>query len=363
MRQALLEAIRADARPLLAGLTDERVVVWGAGELGSWLMRRLGRHGVAFVDRNPTKHGAHIADRSVHPVEELEGLAWDEVWVSVLSDVEAVREELRARKLVEGRGFRVPFPSGKRLQFLDQLPRTLEFLGAFDLGGRSVLEVGFGGQLYFSLTLLHLGARRVTVTDVAAQTGALEGRRDEWLSFLEHLGRQHAGGQCRARPEALLGRLVIHSEPASASRLPFPARSFDAVVNTGVMEHVDDPERAVAEFSRILRPSGLALCAAIGIHDHRSNDPDSGYTPWSFLCYGDELWAALGDDAYHQNRWRAVDFERAFRRHGFEVLAARAVADRRLDAAQVQDFAPRFRDGYSLKQLSELDLYLAARLS
>ena len=42
-----------------------------------------------------------------------------------------------------------------------------------------------------------------------------------------------------------------------AHHLPFADRCFDAVVAQAVLEHVMDPERAVAEIHRVLKPEGL----------------------------------------------------------------------------------------------------------
>ena len=46
---------------------------------------------------------------------------------------------------------------------------------------------------------------------------------------------------------------------ADMRALPFPAESFDAVVSVQSIEHVPDPERALAEVTRVLRPGGSAL--------------------------------------------------------------------------------------------------------
>jgi SAM-dependent methyltransferase len=46
---------------------------------------------------------------------------------------------------------------------------------------------------------------------------------------------------------------------ASADRLPYPDASFDAVVADSVLEHLDDPRAAVAEWARVLRPGGSLL--------------------------------------------------------------------------------------------------------
>ena len=361
METQLASKIQREALPLLdQAPQDRRIVVWGAGELGSWLMKELGPRGVAFVDGNPTKLGTVIADRLVRAVADLDSLDFDEVWVSVLSDAQSIRDSLVARGLVEGTDFRVPFPSGKSLQWREQLDRYLRFLAPHDLVDKELLEVGFGGQLYLALTLAHLGAARVHVCDVTPQLGTLRERRPEWLRWLRELAGVVPGSS--EEPEALLDRIELHPVGVSAADLPFSTDSFDGVVNTGVMEHVNDPEGAFGEFARILRPGGLALCLAVGIHDHRANDPRSGFTPWSFLEVSDAEWSSLESNAYHQNRWRADDFRCAAERHGLHLLASETVHDPRLAQQDTVRFQPRFRDKYTLEQLAELDLFLAAQL-
>ena len=47
---------------------------------------------------------------------------------------------------------------------------------------------------------------------------------------------------------------------ASVCDLPFPSGTFDVVISSEVIEHTNDPARAVSEMSRVLRPGGrLAL--------------------------------------------------------------------------------------------------------
>ena len=46
---------------------------------------------------------------------------------------------------------------------------------------------------------------------------------------------------------------------ASVTDLPFENESFDAVYSHGVIHHVHETEKAVAEFHRVLRPGGVAL--------------------------------------------------------------------------------------------------------
>jgi len=46
---------------------------------------------------------------------------------------------------------------------------------------------------------------------------------------------------------------------AEAERLPWPDATFDAVAADSVLEHLDDPSRALAEWRRVLRPGGVLV--------------------------------------------------------------------------------------------------------
>jgi 2-polyprenyl-6-hydroxyphenyl methylase/3-demethylubiquinone-9 3-methyltransferase len=81
--------------------------------------------------------------------------------------------------------------------------------------------------------------------------------------FLAHRGAQVWGvdqsAQCieAAQTHAEQQALGIHYHWGVAEALPFEAAMFDVVVCVDVLEHVVDPQRAVAEMSRVLRPGGI----------------------------------------------------------------------------------------------------------
>ncbi len=49
----------------------------------------------------------------------------------------------------------------------------------------------------------------------------------------------------------------VRYEVADAYKLPFADESFDALTAMDFLEHVEDPERVIKEFSRVLKPNGL----------------------------------------------------------------------------------------------------------
>lgn len=63
----------------------------------------------------------------------------------------------------------------------------------------------------------------------------------------------------RARERARRGRERIEYVEGSALALPFPDRSFDAVVSVGSIKHWPDSRRGVSECARVLSPGGFLL--------------------------------------------------------------------------------------------------------
>ncbi len=66
---------------------------------------------------------------------------------------------------------------------------------------------------------------------------------------------------------------------ARAETLPFAARSADLVLSTQVLEHVEDPARAVSEMARVLRPDGTCLLTTHGTWFYHPDPED--YWRWT----------------------------------------------------------------------------------
>lgn len=89
--------------------------------------------------------------------------------------------------------------------------------------------------------------------------------------------------------------------------LPFAAHEFDAVLNCGVVEHVEDPTAALAELRRVLVPRGWLFTY------HLPNR--HAWTEW--------LGRRLGG-FYHERTYTRQEAVALFERAGFEVVACRA---------------------------------------
>lgn len=67
----------------------------------------------------------------------------------------------------------------------------------------------------------------------------------------------------RATAISTRARLPVSFQTASASGLPFPDGTFDAVTCTLAIHHLADPGHAVEEMLRVLRPNGRLLIADV----------------------------------------------------------------------------------------------------
>jgi SAM-dependent methyltransferase len=82
----------------------------------------------------------------------------------------------------------------------------------------------------------------------------------------------------------------------SAEEIPVPDGSFDLVVCTQVLEHTDDPRRAVRELRRVTAPGGRVLASTHGVQIYHPNPDD--YWRWTHaglakLFAENGTWASL----------------------------------------------------------------------
>lgn len=78
-------------------------------------------------------------------------------------------------------------------------------------------------------------------------------------------------------------RANLHTDPHFRDLSLIGAGSFDVILCTGLLEHVPDPERLIAEFHRILRPGGRLIISASAVFPfHGAPDNYFHFTPNGF---------------------------------------------------------------------------------
>lgn len=130
------------------------------------------------------------------------------------------------------------------------------------------------------------GASGATL-EIGAGTGANAGWYPPSLAPLVVSEPDHDNvRRLRGRLAEVAPSAIVVESPAEA--LPFPDAAFDTVVSTLVLCSVDDPDAALAEIRRVLRPGGALLFA-----EHvRAADPaaarrqDRLSRPWGFVAGG-----------------------------------------------------------------------------
>lgn len=99
------------------------------------------------------------------------------------------------------------------------------------------------------------------VLEVGAGTGEL------WRNTDASLARLVLTDFSAAMCERLRGIPGATVRQCDAVQLPFADASFDTVIANHMLYHIDDPDAALAEFARVLRPGGQLAVALNGL-DH-----------------------------------------------------------------------------------------------
>jgi ubiquinone/menaquinone biosynthesis C-methylase UbiE len=100
------------------------------------------------------------------------------------------------------------------------------------VNGKRALEIGCGRGIGVELILEKLGASSVCAVDLDPK--------------MVELAAQHTS-RFGSRVELKVG---------DAAALPYPDAAFDAVFDFGIIHHISDWRRAVAEVQRVLKPAG-----------------------------------------------------------------------------------------------------------
>jgi len=205
------------------------------------------------------------------------------------------------------------------------------------VAGLKMLEIGPGQQqlqlAYFGRNNEVMGIDLDVLLPVLSFRGCVRMlAQNGWLRTCKTIGRKLLGIDARIRAEvtAQLGPGALPELPVlrmDAARMQFPDDHFDVVFSKDVFEHLSDPEGAISEISRVLKPGGTMFVrlhlftSDSGGHDTRIFSGRRGGLPfWAHLR--PELGQQVRSNAY-LNRLRLDDWVRLFesRMPGSTVIA------------------------------------------
>jgi SAM-dependent methyltransferase len=125
---------------------------------------------------------------------------------------------------------------------------------------------------YLHIRTLVAGLREA----LAAVPGPVEDVLDVWCGSRPYEDLLPAGARCTGLD--VEGNPYGVADVVSNELLPFADDSFDLVMCVQAFHYMPDPEHAVAEFSRVLRPGGTVLVASVFGFDYDRCHFEARYT-------------------------------------------------------------------------------------
>jgi ubiquinone/menaquinone biosynthesis C-methylase UbiE len=182
----------------------------------------------------------------------------------------------------------------RRAKAEDEVAARDAYLGLLDItAGERVLDVGCGSGAVTRDIAKRVGSRGLVVG--LDPSPAL-------LAVARELAQQAGLGDC------------VEFREGSALRLPFPDRSFDAVVCVTVLSHVPKGEAAIPELVRVLRPGGRLGVFDLDTDMTAFTHPDRALT---------RRIVAAASDATAVNGWLVRLLPSLFQRAGIVDVRAR----------------------------------------
>jgi ubiquinone/menaquinone biosynthesis C-methylase UbiE len=188
---------------------------------------------------------------------------------------------------------------------VDQIASVLE-LRAADPQQRRMREA------YLSEIAFPENAR---VLDVGCGTGAVTRVLAEWPHVREVVGVDPSPVLLKKARELAAGHATITFEQADGRELPFEAGSFDLVLFHTTLCHVPNPQVALAQASRVLRPGGWL---AVFDGDYATTTVATGDADPLQACV--DAW--VGSSVH--DRWLLRRLPALARSAGFEVVSYRS---------------------------------------
>lgn len=191
-----------------------------------------------------------------------------------------------------------------------------------DLRGMRILEVGPGDNLGVAMKFLSAGARKVLCLDKFLSEQDEDQQRCIYQALRESLSPKERERLDNA--VKLDGRLEIDGErleyiqglPIEGAPARLAGETFDVIVSRAVLEHVYDPDTAIAVMNQLLVPGGLML-HKIDFRDHGLFS-GGGQHPLTLWTIPTPLHKRMVYDSGKPNRKLASYYRQKMRELGYE---------------------------------------------
>lgn len=197
-------------------------------------------------------------------------------------------------------------------------------IGADELEGKAVLELGPGDSYGVALRFLAAGARHVQAVERVLAWSDPDYQRQVYDSIIEGLGpteRERAGAvldrsgdQVRFDPQALSVREGLPFEEVAAD---LADDGFDVIVSRAVVEHIFDTDTAFAEMDRLLAPGGV-MAHKVDIEDH-GLFTGAGLHPLTFMTIPGPLYRMMIENTGQPNRKPLPYYRRLMEKLGLDA--------------------------------------------
>ena len=189
-------------------------------------------------------------------------------------------------------------------------------IGAGDLHGARVMELGPGDNLGVAMRFLAAGAERVEGVD----------RFATWRDEDQQAAIQGALAERLGKPVTMTRIETTEGLPIEEAAESFEPESFDLIVSRAVLEHVYDPDATFAAIDSLLKPGGKSI-HKIDFEDHGLFTA-GGLHPLTFLTVPDRLYRWMGENSGLPNRHLADYFRRKMDAMGYRWRALLHPPDR-----------------------------------
>lgn len=359
-------------------IQNDRVILFGAGAGSEDLLNYINFNDiktdiVCITDNDTSLHGKLFKDYSIIAPEDIKGIDFDKILVTSVSGRDAISKQLIDHGYVEDKQFYLvgKFPSSP-VQIFEKYFNSDERIEL--LADTICLNVGPGGLLGFEVLLYCFGAKKIIsidknsfgisypdVTSIYNDYVYIEKylenyqdvlKRDILLKRFSSLFLKH-DGKIKIDENKILFQLST-----DLCETNLRTRKFDFVFTSGVLEHVENPKKAVMEIYRILKYGGISVNNII-TQDHRSFSCVSGYDPVSFRVYTHKEWDALSKKKFFQNRMLPVEWRNLFNSTFMQDCNYFVDDYFEVDNEKYLAFDDSFK-GFSLQELSELNCFLVS---